>query len=212
MKIIPTVFAKNKKEFDSRFAKLSKVSKELQVDFMDGKLVRAKGIRLSDIPNLRGKGNFEAHLMVANPGKWILGLKKKGFKKVLFHYESFRDIRKIENLIVKLKKAKMKVFITVNPGTSVKKIMPFLTSVDGVMFMGVNPGRENQRFVPGVFEKIKELRRHSKGVKIQVDGGVSDKTIGRLKRSGVDIVNSGSYISDAEKPREALARLRKAAK
>ena len=212
MKIIPTVFARNKKEFDSRFAKLSKVSKELQIDFMDGKLVRAKGIRLADVPNLRGKGNFEAHLMVKNPGKWIPGLKKKGFRKVLFHYEALQDTKKIENLIVKLKKARFVVFIAVNPGTSVKKIMPFLTSVDGVLFMGVNPGKESQKFVAGVWEKIRELRRHSKGVKIQVDGGVNDKTIGRLKRVGVDIVNSGSYISDAEKPREALARLRRAAK
>ncbi len=210
MKIIPTVFARNKKEFDSKFAKLSKVSKELQIDFMDGKLVRSKGIGLADVPKL--KGSFEAHLMVKNPGKWIPGLKKKGFRKVLFHYEALRDIKKIENLIVKLKKARFVVFIAVNPGTSVKKIMPFLTSVDGVLFMGVNPGKENQKFVPGVFEKIKELKRHSRGFKIQVDGGVNDKTIGRLKRAGVDIVNSGSYISDAEKPREALARLRRAAK
>jgi len=87
--IIPTIFSKNKKQFNERFNKLIKISKNIQIDFMDGKFVKAKSVQLSQIPNLKKyKNNFEAHLMVKNPESWITKLKQKGFKKIIFHYSS----------------------------------------------------------------------------------------------------------------------------
>ncbi len=44
--VIPTVFAMNKKEFDERLAKLVKISKKIQIDFMDGDFVSSEGVRL----------------------------------------------------------------------------------------------------------------------------------------------------------------------
>ena len=208
MKIVPTVFAKNKKEFNLRFNKLIKISKNLQIDFMDGKFVRSKGIKLSDIPNLKKyKNNFEAHLMVSNPGSYVDKLKKKGFKKIIFHYESLKNLKKIESLIIKIRKAKMKTFIAINPKTKIEKISPFITSVDGILLMGVYPGKEHQKFVSTVYTKIKNLRKISKKVIIQVDGGVNPGNIRRLKKSGVNIANSGSFISDAKNPKSAFEKL-----
>lgn len=208
-KIIPTVFAINKKEFDERFGKLIGASKELQIDFMDGRFVRAKGIQLKNVPNLKRKGKFEAHLMVSNPEKWIEKLKLKGFSKVIFHVETMKNDKGIDEIIKKIKGLRLKCWIALNPGTSLKKIEEFLDRVDGVMFMGVNPGREKQKFVDGVYGKIKEFRKKNKRIKIQVDGGVSLKNIERLGKIGVDIVNSGSFVSGAKNPRKALMELRK---
>ena len=81
MKIIPTIFARNKKEFDSKFSKLIKVSKDLQIDFMDNGFVKTRSVSLKELPSFRGKGRFEAHLMVNNPENYIDELKKKGFFK-----------------------------------------------------------------------------------------------------------------------------------
>ena len=90
-KIIPTIFATNKSDFDKRFNLLRKISKNLQIDFMDGKLVDSKSISLNEVPNLsRYKNNFEAHLMVKNPDRWISDLEKKGFSKVIFHIEAMK--------------------------------------------------------------------------------------------------------------------------
>src|SRR6267378_2103541 len=95
-KIIPTVFCKNKKDFKERFSKLIKISKEIQIDFMDGRFVKSKFIDFSAIPNLkRYNNNFEAHLMVQNPIKYILKLKKKGFKKIIFHFNTDDNVKAI---------------------------------------------------------------------------------------------------------------------
>ena len=207
-KIIPTVFSKNKKDFKEKFDKLIGISRELQIDFMDGNFVRAKGISLSIIPNLKNKKiNFEAHLMVEQPGKWINNLKKKGFKKVILHIECKNDIKRV---LDKIHKDKMEAWIALNPSTSLKKIEEFLGQIDGVLFMGVNPGKENQKFIPRVLEKIKKLRKRNNKIKIQVDGGVNLKNIGTLKKIGVNIVNSGSFVSQNENPKGALKELKKA--
>src|SRR3989338_6887684 len=105
-KIIPTIFALNEEDFQHRFDKLIKISKELQIDFMDGKFVKSKSINFSIIPNLRKfkKHRFEAHLMTLHPEKYISILKKKGFKKIIFHFDTDDNVK----TIALIKKAKMK--------------------------------------------------------------------------------------------------------
>ena len=207
-KIIPTVFENNKKEFDKRYSKLIKLDRGLQIDFMDGKFVKAKGIELKDVPNLiKYKMQFEAHLMVMNPEKWISELKMKGFFKVIFHGESKKNNSDIDKIIKLIKNSKMKAWIAINPDTGINKIMSFLKKIDGVLFMGVYPGREKQKFVNSVLGKIKKLRKLNKKIKIQIDGGVNLETIGKLKKAGVDYVNSGSFVSGAEYPKRALKEL-----
>ena len=205
-KIIPTVFARNKREFNERFERLYKVSHSLQIDFMDNRFVRGKSVNLKDIPNLRGKRIFEAHLMVNYPSKYLFGLKKKGFSKVIFHIECKEDAEKI---IKKINKLKMTAFIAVNPSTNIKDFEGILDKIKGVLFMGVYPGREGQKFVGKVYGKIKRFKLEHQNVRIQVDGGVNLNNISKLKEVGVSIVNTGSFVDEADNPRKALKMLKR---
>jgi len=206
-RVIPTVFAYSKKDFDERFLKLIKLSKDLQIDIMDGKFVKEKSIPIKEIPDLRKyKNNFEAHLMIENPSEYIKELKKKGFKKIIFHYEAIRS-DEIEKITKKIKKFKMKAFMAVNPETPVSNALPFIHKLDGILFLGVHPGKEHQNFIEGVYSKIEELRGFSKGIKIQVDGGVNFEVAEKLKKICVDLINSGSFVSDAKDPKEIIKRL-----
>ncbi|MAG38242.1 hypothetical protein CMI45_02565 [Candidatus Pacearchaeota archaeon] len=213
MKVVPTVFAKNKKDFDSRFKKLIKVSKELQIDFMDGKFVKSKGVSLKDIPRLRGKGKFEAHLMVKNPGEWIQDLKKKGFSKVLVHYEAVKDIDNLSRIVFLIKSEKMKSWLVFNPETDFNRIKEVLSrmDIDGIMFMGVKPGKEGQKLDPNLIRKVSNVRNFDRKIKIQVDGGINDKNVGNLGKAGVDIVNVGSFVSQAKDPKKSFELLKKKA-
>lgn len=206
--VIPTVFAYSKNNFIDRFEKLIKISEEIQIDIMDGKFVNEASIDIKDIPDLKKyKNNFEAHLMVEKPEDYVERLKKKGFKKIIFHYEALKHDNEIEKTIEKIRKVKMKVFIALNPETSIARIILFLHKVDGILFMGVHPGKEHQSFIPEIYEKIKKLREFSKDIEIQVDGGVNLEIAKRLKELGVNKVNSGSFVADAKNPTEVIKRL-----
>jgi pentose-5-phosphate-3-epimerase len=139
--------------------------------------------------------------MVSNPGSWVGKLKKKGFKKVIFHYSSVRDVEKIGEVVGEINSKKMKAWIAFNPNVKLDRIIEVITSVsalDGVMFMGHKPGKEKVGLESKVLVKIRTLRKMFARLKIQVDGGVDDRSIIRLKKAGVNIVNVGSFVSDAK--------------
>ncbi len=201
MKIIPTVFAFNEKDFLERLDKVSKLGMDaMQVDFMDGKFVGKISPGWKDIKKLKKGIKFEAHLMVNNPSEWIEGLKKKGFSKVIFHYEASENIEKIESLCFSIKHNKMKPWVAFNPSTSSDKMIDVVRNVDslsGVMLMGHEPGIESKVLLNSVLLRAKNLKQEFRNLSVQIDGGVNDRTIERANKANVDIVNVGSFISGA---------------
>jgi len=198
----------DKNNFEFRLNKIISISRYFQIDFMDGKFVKGKSIKISQVPNLKKFNKiFEAHLMTLNPEIKIKKLKRNGFKKIIFHYESSRNQERIIN---KIKKSGLKCFIALNPSTPTKKIFPFLKNIDGVLLMGVNPGKEKQNFIPAVYKKIKEIKKVSSRTIVQIDGGVNRTTAKKLRVAGADILNTGSFVAEAKNPKKALERLKKA--
>ncbi len=209
--IIPTVFAITRSEFQKRLTKLS-FAKHIHIDIMDGGFVRTHSLPFSSIPDLTHLPNdFEAHLMVRYPWRYIKKLKQKGLKKVIFHFESLME-SKIPKFIEEINSLRMVAVIAVNPETSIKKITPFLSSVEGVLIMGVHPGREHQHLIRSTYKKILELRRIDPLVIIQVDGGVSQKNIRRLARVGASLFNVGSSIANANNPKRVFSSLERVLK
>jgi len=206
--IIPTIFAENKRDFKIRFEKALEFSDKIQIDFMDGKFVKSKSINLREMPDLkkyRAK-SFEAHLMVYHPEKWIEQLKKKGFKKIIFHYEAVEE-GEIIRLINDIRSLRVEVFIAINPKTGIDKIKDFISRLDGILIMGVNPGKEGQKFLEETYQKIIILRKISKNLDIEIDGGINDKNIDKVIKGGANLINSGSFLYKSGNPRLLIKSL-----
>ncbi len=206
--IIPTIFAYNKRGFKRRFAEDINLSKNLQIDFMDGKFVESKSTKISQVPNLkRYKNNFEAHLMTINPARKFKELKKKGFKKIIFHIETVID--REDETINKVKSLGLKCFVALKPETSSRRIFPYVDKIDGVLLMGIHPGKEHQKFIAHVYSRVRDLRKKFPNLVIQIDGGVNLETARKLKKVGATILNTGSFVSCAHDPKKALKELEK---
>jgi ribulose-phosphate 3-epimerase len=209
-KIIPTVFSINEEDFLDRFSRLVNLSKDIQIDFMDGKFVPSQFLDIDVLPDLkRLKNNFEAHLMVYHPEKYIKRLKDKGFKKIIFHYEAFHTNDDVISLARKIKKEKLLVFLAINPFTRVQDLLLLVKEFDGVLFMGVYPGKEHQLFVYDVLEHISQLRHFYKKIDIQVDGGINTSNIHYISKAGANLFNTGSFVAENKDPRNALKLLKK---
>lgn len=204
-KIIPTIFALKEEDFQKRFEKLVAVSRELQIDFMDGRFVKGRFLDFSSVPNLKGKGTFEAHLMTLHPEKYISILKKKGFKKIIFHYNAGDNVK----IIAQLKKSKILAFLAINPEIKIEDVCYLFDFLDGVLIMGVHPGREHQKLINSTYKKIEQIRNINKKIVIQIDGGISPDNIKNLARAGADIFNTGSFVSESANPGKALLKLKK---
>lgn len=174
----------------SKLPEIEKSKPEMiHLDIMDGNFVS----EVSDFDlEYLNEYNYDIHLMVNNPTKYIEKFEVLNPKYITFHIE----IGKTKKYIKKIKKIS-KVGIAINPETDVESLYPYLKDIDLVLVMSVNPGRGGQEFLMSSIFKIEELYKYREknnlNFKISVDGGVNDFTIKYLNMC--DIVVAGSFIT-----------------
>jgi ribulose-phosphate 3-epimerase len=83
-----------------------------------------------------------------------------------------------------------------------------LKYADGVMFMTVPLGFAGGKFQEGQIEKIAQFKRDNPSCVVEVDGGVSDKTIAEIKQAGVNWVTSTSWLQSGESVRQNYINLK----
>lgn len=211
MNVIPTVFVRRGEPIIERFGKVVPIAERIQIDIMDGLFVKSKSAVVDDVPDLSGyTKEFEAHLMTKNPENYIVKLKEKGFKRVIYHYESVTSELDVKYIAAVIRRHKMIPVLAINPETQIDVCFPLLRTISHFLIMGVHPGKEQQTFIPETIEKVRALREKSKSCIIQVDGGVTPDNAAQLAQAGCSFINSGSYISDAENPTKALQKLQEA--
>jgi len=97
-----------------------------------------------------------------------------------------------------LKNVKKKEGVSLNPETSVEKVLTVLNLIDLVLIMSVNPGFSGQKFIKETLEKVKILKKEidSKNLKtqIEIDGGINFENAKIAKEAGVNIIVSGTTI------------------
>lgn len=202
--IIPAIIAKNQEELDERILKVADYVELIQLDFMDGKFVPNSSIDF-DFTTPTSDCVYEAHLMVADPEGWIDKHSEK-VDMILVHYESCSNHEEI----ISLARAKgKKIGFVLNPETPVEKLSEFINDIDQVLIMTVNPGFYGSPFLPDMMDKISAFRKMRADLDIEVDGGVTDKTIGLVDEAGANMFVSGSFIVKAPAVKEAVATLEK---
>ena len=198
IKISPSILSADLSKLGSEIQNLEKAKADLiHIDVMDGHFVPNITIGPEVINKLKKYTSlpFDVHLMIAPVDNFIENFANAGADIITIHPEATKNlIASIE----KIKSCKKKVGISLNPETSVEKILPVLELIDLALIMSVNPGFGGQKFIEKVLEKVKILRKEidSKKLKtvIEIDGGINFETAKLAKKAGVDILVSGTTI------------------
>ncbi|EPU7751405.1 ribulose-phosphate 3-epimerase [Campylobacter jejuni] len=183
----------------------------LHIDVMDGHFVPNLTFGPCVIEKIStiSKLPLDVHLMVKDVSKFVdlfIPLKPKF---ISFHIESeAHPIRLCEYI----RSQGIHPAIVLNPHTPIDSIKHMLEFVDMILLMSVNPGFGGQKFLPLVYEKIKELRqmidKKNAKVFIEVDGGVNGLNVSDLEESGADILVAGSYIFSSNDYKTAISSLK----
>ncbi len=182
----------------------------IHLDVMDGVFVPNISFGYSFIASLRKLTDreFDTHLMIQYPDKYIEQFAKAGSQYITFHVEADCDVLKT---IEKIHSYHSKAGISIKPNTKVADIIKYLPYVDMVLVMSVEPGFGGQSFMKESIDKIKELYTLKKENKfnylINIDGGIKD-TIAPLVKDYVDMAVVGSYICNAENKMENLKKIK----
>ena len=183
----------------------------IHVDVMDGHFVPPITFGSAVVKSLKKSTTLplDVHLMVSNPWQQAEQFLEAGADMISFHIEATPHPYVIYQ---RVRKAGRRVGISLNPMTPAEAIRDSLPYVDFVLVMSVSPGYGGQPFIPETLVKIETIRKwvEEKGltVPIEVDGGVTTKTIPSLKEAGAEIFVAGSAIFGAPDPMEALKTLK----
>ncbi len=169
----------------------------IHVDVMDGLFVPSISFGMPVIKSIRKVTNkpFDVHLMINEPIRYIDDFVEAGADWLTIHVEACEDV---EATLRKIKEAGIKPAISLNPGTKLEEILPYLEMVEMVLIMSVNPGFGGQKLIPETLDKVRRLRSiiDEKGLncEIEIDGGINLDNVEGIVADGADIIVAGSAV------------------
>lgn len=212
LKIAPSLLASDFTRFGEEVTRIVAAGADLlHFDVMDGEFVPNFAISPMTIAALRKMSGvpFDVHIMVARPRRYIDALATAGADMITFHIESADEPGAV---IAAIKARGINAGLALSPGTSIAKVMPYLSQLDLVLPMSVEPGRGGQTFQRSTLEKIACLRQvidaQNLAVEISVDGGVTPEIAPLAVQRGATILVAGTAIFGSPHPEAVIETLR----
>lgn len=210
--VAPSILSADFTNLGSEVASLKELGADyVHLDVMDGCFVpnitfgapMCKALRpVSDLV-------FDAHLMVAEPSKWVRDFAEAGADIITIHREADVHAHRTLQLI---RSYGIKAGIALNPATHENSVEYLLDSVDMVLVMSVNPGFGGQKFIPAVINKIEAIRnmaiKRGLDIDIEVDGGVNEETAKLCREAGANVLVAGNAVFKAADRKQMISLIR----
>jgi ribulose-phosphate 3-epimerase len=171
----------------------------LHLDVMDGHFVPNITFGPDVVAAIRRitKLRLDAHLMIAEPGRYIERFIHAGADTLTFHHEIADSLARKKQTLAVIRAAGRAPGIAINPKTPASVLKDYVDDLALVIVMTVQPGFGGQNFMPTPAAKIADTRRifrERPEVEIHVDGGVSAETADVVGGYGVNVCVVGSAL------------------
>ena len=202
--VSPSILASDYMNMERDFTEAKAMgAKWLHVDVMDGIFVPNITFGYGLVKSMRKITDLvlDVHLMIDRPIRYVQHFCDAGSDYLTIHVEADTP----ENTMAALEKIRelgVKPGIVVKPKTPAEAIAPFLSKVDMVLVMTVEPGFGGQKFMADMMPKLKQIRQMLDEVNpachLEVDGGVDLVTCEICKENGADVLVAGSAFFGAK--------------
>jgi ribulose-phosphate 3-epimerase len=213
VRISPSILSADFANFDSELQRVA-AADLIHVDVMDNHFVPNLTFGLPMVQRLQQvtPKPLDVHLMLEDPDRWAPGYAEAGAFSVTFHAEATGDA---VGLARRLRDIGSRAGIALKPGTPVDDYLEIAEEFDQILVMTVEPGFGGQSFLADMMPKLVALRevvnRTGLDIWLQVDGGITEDTIGIAADAGADTFVAGSAVYGAENVTAAIESLRAAA-
>ena len=209
VRITPSILNADFSNLVGEIDRISAVSDLVHLDVMDDKFVPNFTFTFEAAADLIGKSALpvDAHLMVEDGD--IAGplFAEFGCASVTVHAEATNNIAQT---LKSIRKIGSRTGLALKPSSEIEEYSEFIDDVDMFLIMTVEPGFGGQSFMSEMVPKIQRTKKliGSRPIWLQVDGGISEKTIEIAASAGADTFVAGSAVFKADDPAEMVRRLR----
>ena len=184
--------------------------KVLHLDIMDGHFVPNISFGPAVVKSIHKENDFiyDTHLMISDPMKYIQSFVEAGSDYITFHLEAVDNVNEVIDYIHSFG---VKAGLSIKPNTKVEELIPYLSQIDLILIMSVEPGFGGQKFMESSIDKVSKLKQWKEEKEysylISIDGGINDKTIQSVVPY-LDWAVVGSYITASTNPVENIQLLK----
>lgn len=168
----------------------------VHLDVMDGVFVPNISFAFPVLDAIKKITNkpIDAHLMIIRPDQYASEFAKRGAEYVTIHPESDGNI---EKAITDIQTAGAKAGLSIKPKTPAAELQKYSKyNISMALIMSVEPGFGGQSFKEGVLPKFREVRKIlGDDCILQIDGGISEKTIKQAYDAGCESFVIGSALT-----------------
>ena len=138
---------------------------------------------------------FDVHLMIVEPERYVKEFKECGADSITFHLEATEDADEAIDMIRGLG---CRVGMSIKPKTPVEAVRKYLSKLDMLLVMTVEPGFGGQKYIPESTERIRQVRQMADemglDLDVQVDGGITLNNAKIVLEAGANVIVAGSSI------------------
>jgi ribulose-phosphate 3-epimerase len=185
---------------------------DLHIDVMDGNFVPNIAFGPDQVKMLRSFSTlqFDVHMMVNDPDRYIKAFVDAGADSITVHAEACTHLHRSIQVIKSFGK---KAGVALNPATPLDILRYLYNTLDVVLIMTVNPGYGGQKNITKMNQKIKELSEIKQAggyqFEIQVDGGINPHNIMNVIQAGATNIVIGSAAFQKDKTQQNIEAFQK---
>lgn len=209
IRITPSILNADFSRLTEEINRISGVSDLLHLDVMDNIFVPNFTFDFEAASAIIASSSLpvDAHLMVADVDLIAIQYAEIGCASVTIHAEATDNI---PQTLKNIRKAGARSSLGIKPNTDVSNYESIIDDVDMFLIMTVEPGFGGQSFMQDMMDKVRRTRQliGNRPIWLQVDGGISIKTIDMALDAGADTFVVGSAVFNAPDPAAMVVTLR----
>ncbi len=169
----------------------------IHVDVMDGHFVPNLTMGPFIVRHCRRATNLplDVHLMVKRPEPLLQAFAEAGASHLTVHVETCPHLHRT---LQDIRSLGCKAGVTLNPATPASSIFQALPFVDLVLVMSVDPGFSGGVYIPEMVGKVAEIRARldeiGSSAWLEVDGGITPKTLPQMRAAGANAFVSATAV------------------